>query len=654
MCGISGSISRNSDEVTNVGAMINAIKHRGPDGQQVQLVYGGDYSTTFGHARLSVQDLSNAGTQPMQSNSSRYTIVFNGEIYNHLDLRKELEAEAASVSWLGHSDTETLLAGFEHWGISTTLKKLHGMFAIALWDHDTLQLTLARDRMGEKPLYFGWLDSSFVFASELSAIRAHSDFNGSIDRSALCELLRHNYIPAPLTVFDGIMKLEPATMMTISPDSKNITSELYWDFNATIENGIKARGESGTASQLDDKQFLASTKSVLLESVERQLLSDVPLGCFLSGGIDSSLITALMCEVSSSSVNTFTIGFKENDFNEADYALKVSKHLGTKHHTAMLTGEDALAVVPDLANIYSEPFADPSALPTALLAKTTRQSVTVALSGDGADELFMGYERYEFTQKVWDKIRKVPSPVRKLIQGATRGLSAASLEKIVSKSSVALPRLGNMAPSADRILKGAELLNAGTFRELYYKLDAHWYDPADIILGSSDPRSLKARGDGFNWIEDNDDWMCAYDSTAYLPDDILVKVDRAAMAYSLETRAPFLDHQVVEHAWRLPETMKKRDGQQKWILKQLLREYIPNDLIDKPKMGFGIPLHLWLRGPLKDWAEDLLSESALARHGVFNVAKIREIWRQHSDGERNWAYRLWTVLMLCQWLESVR
>ncbi len=648
MCGLAGFISKNDTlpcaEWSHVlRQMGDAIRHRGPDDTGVWT----DDSAGVGlvHRRLSIVDLSPAGHQPMCSAGGRYVVVFNGEIYNHLDLRRELESlssPSGSRDWRGHSDTETLLAGFDTWGIRATIERAIGMFAIALWDKQERTLTLVRDRIGEKPLYYGWQGDTFLFGSELKALRAHPDFRAEIDRNALCLLLRQNYIPAPYSIYQGIAKLMPGSLLTVSLQQPKLEATTYW-------SGAEV-AQSGVANPLldDSDEVVTQLESLLKDAVRQQMMADVPLGAFLSGGIDSSTIVALMQAQSTRPVKTFTIGFEEQGYNEAVHAKAVAQHLETEHTELYISSEQAMQVIPRLPDLYDEPFADSSQIPTLLVSQLARQHVTVSLSGDAGDELFCGYNRYQMTDRLWRKLAVIPVPLRKLMARGITGISPRTWDSVAG----ILPRsLVGTAHVGDKLHKGAMLLD-GTLDQVYLALVSAWNDPAAVVKQAIEPATLLTQNapdlDGLDAIQR----MMALDMLTYLPDDILVKVDRAAMGVSLESRVPFLDHRVVEFAWRLPQSMKLRDGQTKWALRQVLYRHVPKSLIERPKMGFGIPVSEWLRGPLRDWAEALIDTSRLEREGYFHTAPIRQKWAEHLSGQRNWSYQLWGILMFQAWLEE--
>jgi asparagine synthase (glutamine-hydrolysing) len=652
MCGIVGWLQGKSsyseiDQVSVLREMCDAIRHRGPD--DAGYWFGDLADVALGHRRLSILDLSPAGHQPMSSHSGRYVIVFNGEIYNHLDLRKQLQATltfgSSSVNrrgefdWRGHSDTETLLAGFELWGVEATLKRATGMFAIALWDRHTGVLTLARDRMGEKPLYYGWLGqgerATFLFASELKALKAHPAFNSSINRRALALLMRHNYISAPHSIYEGISKLEPGCLLQVRRDDPIPRITRFWDFSEVARTGV-AQPFSGTPEEAVD-----ALEILVRNSIRQQMLADVPLGAFLSGGIDSSAVVALMQAQSNYPIKTFTIGFNESGYNEAGHAKAVASHLGTDHTELYVTPAQAMAVIPRLPQLYCEPFADSSQIPTFLVSELARKHVTVSLSGDGGDELFCGYTRYDIAEWWWKRISSLPKPMRQSLKLCMSGLGASYLQRLLSTS------------VGEKFDKGLDMLGSNSLEGVYRSIASNMVDPCDWLIGVDAELPTPVFGsipnfEGLGPVER----MMALDTMSYLPDDILVKVDRAAMGVSLESRVPFLDHRIVEFAWQLPLDYKRRNGMSKWPLRQLLYRYVPRELIDRPKRGFAVPLHDWLRGPLRDWAEALLDSQRLQQEGFFNVIKVRTAWAEHQSGRRNWTPRLWSVLMFQAWLEE--
>lgn len=628
MCGLSGFFLTHplTDSATPLlQTMAAAITHRGPDDSGTWH----DTQTGIGlaHTRLSIVDLSPAGHQPMHSACERYVIAFNGEIYNHLALRQQLETNQHTPVWRGHSDTETLLACFAAWGIEKTLQATVGMFAIALWDKKQQVLTLARDRMGEKPLYWGWCGDTLLFGSELKALKAHPVFKADIDRNALALLLRHNYIPAPHCIYQGIEKLCAGYFVQIKQGQQrqDVVPTPYWSLKTTVEVG-QANPFNG-----NDAQAVDLLEQQLSASIGQQMLADVPLGAFLSGGVDSSTIVALMQQQSRHPVQTFAIGFNEPGYNEAEYAKEVAAHLGTEHTELYVGSAEALAVIPKLPQIYCEPFADSSQIPTYLVSHMAKQQVTVALSGDGGDELFGGYNPYQFAPKVWRSISQLPLALRKLTVSVLSGL-----------------------PLPDKLHKLLSVLPARDREAFYSALMSHWQQPEQVVIGAGQSATAFNTPAAWPQTESFAHWMMAMDAQQYMADDILVKVDRAAMANSLETRVPLLDHRVVELAWQLPLHLKIREGKGKWVLREVLYRHVPRELIERPKKGFSIPLDQWLRGPLRDWAEALLAENRLQQEGYFMAKPIRELWGEHLSGKRDNALKLWSVLMFQAWLERER
>ncbi|MGE0190235.1 MAG: asparagine synthase (glutamine-hydrolyzing) [Steroidobacteraceae bacterium] len=645
MCGFAGFIHANAETplseteavLQNMGRQ---IQHRGPDDSGVWADI--DAGIGLAHRRLSILDLTSAGHQPMVSRSGRYVIAFNGEIYNHLDLRKILESKISSDStpsnhyhetniWRGSSDTETLLAGFDVWGISETIDRSVGMFALAIWDRNARTLSLARDRLGEKPLYYGWQRNAFLFGSELKALKVHPEFCADVDRSALTLLLRHNCIPAPYSIYNGIKKLPPGTVLTVSLRQRNNQPIRYWDVRK-----IAARGYldpfTGSPSEAID-----TLDVTLREAISQQMLSDVALGAFLSGGVDSSTVVALMQAQSSRPVRTFTIGFHESGYNEAEHAKAVSRYLGTEHTELYVSPQQALDIIPRLPLLYDEPFSDSSQIPTFLLSEMTRQTVTVCLSGDAGDELFGGYGRYTKALQLRKRIPQALKPVRSLL------------------SKLASIMAGMDAVRDDNWWQLSDLLASRNMTEFYRPRVSHWKRPERVVINGIIPPTVF--DEMSTEVESYNDFvavMMVLDTMTYLPDDILVKLDRAAMGVSLETRIPYLDHRVVEFAWTLPMSMKIRGDQTKWILRQLLYRYVPKELVERPKKGFSIPIDVWLRGPLREWAESLLSEPRLRNEGYFDPKPIRRKWAEHLSGQHNWQYHLWDILMFQSWLEHVR
>jgi asparagine synthase (glutamine-hydrolysing) len=573
-------------------------------------------------------------------------IVFNGEIYNYRDLRHELEASGSGPAWRGHSDTEILLAGIETWGFETTLKRTVGMFAIALWDREKRTLALARDRLGEKPLYYGWQgqgrDRVLLFGSELKALAAHPSFNAGIDRGSLCLLLRHNYIPAPWSIYEGIRKLPPACTITLSLASPQDEPRPYWDACQAFLDGA-ASPYNGSLEEASDH-----LEHLLRDVVAHQMVADVPLGAFLSGGVDSSLLVALMQVQSSRPIKTFTIGTHVSSHNEATHAKAVASHLGTDHTELYVSAEDVMGVIPSLATIYCEPFADSSQVPTYLVSRLARQQVTVSLSGDGGDELFAGYNRYLVASSAWRKLARIPRSLRHTAAALLQSISPETWDRV----SNFVPGALNFTGFGDKVHKGAAVLNCRTLDEVFYGLTSNIPDPERWVPGGVEhPTRLKGDKPPLPGLGDVQRMM-ALDAIAYLPDDIMVKVDRAAMACSLETRAPYLDHRVFEFAASLPLHLKLHGGRTKRVIREVLYRYVPPSLIERPKAGFGIPLDRWLRGPLRDWASSLLEPRRLTAMGLLNASLVGEYWADHLSGRRNRTPALWTILMFISWYET--
>jgi asparagine synthase (glutamine-hydrolysing) len=656
MCGITGFLSREVryDWQKVVGDITDTLVHRGPDDGASWIDPQGGIA--LGHRRLSIVDLSAAGSQPMHSTCGRYVIAFNGEIYNHNTLRASL-----SGPWKGHSDTETLLAAFATWGLEATLARCVGMFAIALWDRRDRRLHLMRDRMGEKPLYYGWSQGHFLFGSELKALRRHPAFDNQIDRDALCLYFRHNYIPAPYSIYQNMFKLEPGCMLSLGiedsavPPAEGLAPGLsagslrmhrWWSLSEVAEAGQHKL-------ITDEEAALTQLETRLREAIEIQSIADVPLGAFLSGGIDSSLVVALMQTGSNRPVHTYTIGFHESAYNEASHAKTIAEHLGTHHTELYVSAADGLDVVPDLPHLFDEPFADSSQIPTYLVSRQARQHVTVALSGDAGDELFAGYNRHLRTQNVWNTISKMPSGGRQLILKIMKEIPPQAATTLSHGISYVLPKSWQTTFLADKLLKLADRLDGvKDCDDLYYNLVSEWKRPAQVVVGGSEPPTLLSSRRMWPDLATFEDRMMYLDSMTYLPGDILTKVDRAAMSVSLETRVPFLDHRVVELAWRIPVDMKICEGQGKQVLRKILDKYVPRHLIERPKQGFGVPIGAWLRGPLRAWAERLLDKERLQQEGYLHADMVWSRWQEHLGGRRNWEHSLWSVLMFQAWLES--
>jgi asparagine synthase (glutamine-hydrolysing) len=679
MCGIAGFIrgaEPRPEPLANIARrMVDTMVHRGPNdaGAWAESEAG----IALGHRRLSIVDLSPAGHQPMHSASGRFVIAFNGEIYNHLEIRAELEAAGETPKWGGHSDTETLLSAFERWGVERTLMRSVGMFAIALWDQRERILHLARDRFGEKPLYYGWAGAAFVFGSELKALRAHPAFSNPVCRHALTLYLRHMYVPMPRSIYQGIYKLEPGCLLSIcgkapiqapaeplSPPSSHgsLTIQRWWSLSQVVEAGASTpiTGEGEALEALDAQ---------LKETVKQQSRADVPLGALLSGGVDSSTVAAMMQQQTSRPVKTFTVGFEEAGFDESRHASSVAHHLGTDHTTLFVSAAEARAVIPQLPTMYDEPFADSSQIPTYLVCRAAREEVTVALSGDGGDELFGGYNRYLWGPRLWDQVSWLPYSVRQVVAASLQAAAPSTWNRLLGHAAVVQP--------GEKLHKfAAALRKAHDIDDLYCNLVSGWSCPEDLVQGYDylevparlNRGAIKEERHGKHatrceifprlpelpWAgtESAALRMMYRDTLTYLPDDILSKVDRASMAIGLETRIPFLDHRVVELAWRMPLSMKIRASEGKWALRQVLHQHVPRALVERPKAGFGIPVGQWLRGPMREWAEALLDEGRLLQEGYLNPAPIRATWVQHLSGRYDWTPRLWSVLMFQAWLEA--
>ena len=642
MCGIAGFWvpgGLTSEAGAILTRMTTRVAHRGPD--DCGIWCDSSAGIALGHRRLSILDLSPEGHQPMASRDGRYVIIYNGEVYNFAEIRSELEA--AGDRFRGHSDTEVMLAAIDRWGLTAAVRRLAGMFAFALWDRHDRRLHLVRDRFGEKPLYYGWQGGTFLFGSELKALRVHPAFRADVDRDALTLYLRHNYVPAPHSIYHGICKLEPASIATIHPDGQ-VVSERYW----CLEDAI-VRGRMSALEGSDD-ELIDQLEARLRATIREEMVADVPLGAFLSGGIDSSTIVALMQAESPLPVRTFTIGFREDAYNEAVHARRVAEHLGTEHTELYVTADQARDVIPRLPAMYDEPFGDSSQIPTFLVAQMARQHVTVALSGDGGDEAFGGYNRYFIGRRIWRTLAPLPVSVRRTVARAIHAVSPSRWGAVLGAAQSVLPSRVRVAHAGDRMHKLADVFASPSMVDMYRSLVSHWHEPAAMVIGGAEPPTLldeKIPGlDGLSDVE----CMMYWDARMYLPDDIMVKVDRAAMAVSLEARAPFLDHRVMELAWQMPLRMKLRDDAGKWVVRKVLERHVPTALVERPKMGFGVPIDQWLRGPLREWAGDLLSPDRLRREGYLRPEAIEAKWQEHQAGSRNWQYPLWDVLMFQAWL----
>ena len=642
MCGVAGFLIESKDSTQfnfelSLRKMSAAITHRGPDDS-------GEWANNsdgigLAHRRLSILDLSKAGHQPMISSNGRFIIAFNGEIYNHQEIRTEIEDSKSSYAWKGHSDTETILAAFQIFGIKESLKKFTGMFAFSLWDREKKLLTLSRDRIGEKPMYYGWQKTNrgdvFLFGSELKALKCYPEFNKEIDRGSLTLLLKHAYIPNPYSIYEDIYSLEPGTILEVSLSNKIPIINKYWDTSKIIKNSVNERFRGSPESAVHELENLTTS------AIRKQMISDVPLGAFLSGGIDSSTIVSLMQTQSSIPIKTFTIGFNEKGFDEAKYAKAIAEHLGTDHTELYVTAEDALNVIPEMPSIYCEPFADPTQIPNFIVSKLASKDVKVALSGDGGDELFGGYSRYEHVNNIWKQLSYLPLPIRHII---SKMIKASTNQSIYSNE-----KMNNVNR---KLVSGADVLSCKNVDELYTHVISQMQYPEDVVKNGRKKKTklnhLKPDFGNLGCVE----LMMATDTINYLPDDILTKVDRAAMRASLETRVPFLDHEIISFAWSLPMSYKVKDGVTKWPLHQILKRYIPEKLTKRKKMGFSVPLHEWLRGPLREWSEELLDINRLKKEGYFNESIVERKWKEHLSGNVNNITFLWPVLMFQAWLDN--
>jgi asparagine synthase (glutamine-hydrolysing) len=630
--------------------MTRAIAYRGPDDEGY--FQDGACGVYLGHRRLSIVDLSPEGHQPMLSQSGRYMIVFNGEVYNHGRLRVELEDRG--ICFRGHSDTEVMLAAIETWGLRGAIERFIGMFAFALWDRHDRELILARDRLGIKPLYYGWVGKRFVFGSEIRSIAALPDFANPVEHQSLMLMLRYGYIAAPHTIYRDIYKLLPGTLLHINgnvargpgaPETLAKYADVYWSARTVAENGSQQRIDAGSESEACE-----ILEDLLRDAVGLRMLADVPLGAFLSGGVDSTAVVALMQSQSGRPVRTFSIGFHESGFDEAPHARAVARHLGTDHTELYVSQREVIDVTTMLPSIFDEPFADSSQIPTFLVSQLARRHVTVSLSGDGGDELFAGYNRYFFARQLWNKIGRMPKSVRKMASSQLRA-APGMWTGIFKRAMPLLPPQWQVNNPAAKIESLASILVLESKEALYDRLLSHWRDPDALLPDTAEPRTSLNDPEQQASLDDYTERMMYCDLVNYLPDDVLVKVDRASMAVSLEARVPLLDHRVVEFAWRLPLSMKISQKGGKQLLRKVLYKYVPPSLIERPKQGFGVPMGEWLRGPLRDWAEDLLDARSLGE--TFNAAPIRATWDNHLQG-RDAAQKLWNVLMFQAWLKANR
>ena len=646
MCGLTGFWTKRDggNLAQSVRKMTDAIRYRGPDDQGHWL--DEERGLALSHRRLSIIDLSPEGHQPMCSASGRYTLVYNGEVYNFEEMRAELEREGCA-GWRGHSDTEVMLAAFEVWGVEAAVGRFVGMFAFALWDRAEDALYLVRDRLGIKPLYYGWNGATFLFGSELHALKQHPDFEGRLNQRALGTYLRYGYVPSPESIFEGIYKLPPGALIKLRHPLERPEPQVYWSAYEVAQAGLRCPFEGDAADAAD------ALHGVLSEAVGCRMVADVPLGAFLSGGIDSSTVVALMQARSARPVKTFTVGFHEEGFNEAHHAKAVAEHLGTDHTELYVTAEDALAVVPKLPRLYDEPYADESQIPTFLISELARKQVTVSLSGDGGDELFAGYTSYQQDEARWRTLARVPYALR-APAAQVLAKTAETPQRHLDSLGKALPGALQQYANAERLERMADYLRLESQRELHNKrltrLDAH-----QMLLSAAADETYRADRPNWTAFPEHVQSLMYWDMTTFMPDDILVKLDRASMGVSLEARVPILDHRVAELAWRFPLAMNFRGGKGKRLLREVLYRYVPESLVERPKKGFSVPVGRWMRGPLRDWAEDLLSEERLEREGLLEVGRVRRQWEDFLAG--NFAQGqspIWTTLMLQAWLEEQR
>lgn len=641
MCGIAGiyyfGSSHDKQSLQHVlDIMTDTLAHRGPDSR-------GTWTDTekrvgLGHRRLAIRDLSPNGHQPMTSSCGRYTMIYNGEVYSHKEIADDLKKSGRNPR--GTSDTEIILEAFAQWGVEAVLKRMIGMFALALYDNNKHEIILVRDRLGIKPLYWGIFDGSLIFGSELKALRAVKTWRPQLDRNALSSFMRHNYIPAPHSIYVGVQKLEPGCILKIGREGKPYISR-FWDLRSIIQKQLNS------LSTAPDEELLVQLDDLLCDAVQRRMVADVPLGTLLSGGIDSSLVTALMAEQSGTPIHTFSIGFPEKEFNEAPFAREIASHLGTDHTELYVEPQHAIDLVEKLPYWYDEPFADSSQIPTLLVCELTRRHVTVVLSGDGGDEIFAGYNRYTLGLDMWNRANIAPYAFRKMMADIILSQSELRFDKL----SQILPKSWRRSQMGNKLHKFANAILLDNPDLMYRRMLSHWHEPDDVVIGSQESKGILWDESVSDNVPDFLDRMQFLDTVTYLPDDILTKVDRASMSVSLEARVPLLDHRVVEMAWNLPRRMKLRNGQGKWALRQILYKRVPAELIERPKMGFGVPFDQWLRGPLRDWAEYLLDKTRLSKQGVFYPEPVRERWHAHLDGA-NWGYPLWNVLMAQAWIEA--
>ena len=646
MCGVSGcwSPTRGGPPIGLIATrMADAVAHRGPDDHGCWSDEAAGIALS--HRRLSIVDLSPLGHQPMASASGRFVITFNGEVYNHRQLRQELVA-AGTTGFRGHSDTEVMLAAIELWGLVAAVKRFVGMFVFALWDRRERVLHLVRDRLGIKPVYYGWAGETLLFGSELKALTAHPEFRGEVDRNALAMFMRVGCIPAPYSIYRGVHKLSAGTILSFSSPTDTGTCLTYWSAREVAERGM-ATPTTGSEREVTDR-----LESLIREAIALRMLADVPLGAFLSGGVDSSTVVALMQAQHDRPVRTFSIGFADDDYNEAEYAGAVARHLGTDHTELYVTPRDALAVIPKLPTLYDEPFADSSQIPTFIVSELARRHVTVALSGDGGDELFAGYNRHLWAGRIWRASRLVPRPLRLAQARALTAIAPRDWDRLFGVVRPFMPRRLSEATPGSKVHKIAQAFAAPSPEAMYLGFASQWSTPERVVPGALEPVTVLTNPSEQPTFRATLERMLFLDLVTYLPDDVLTKLDRASMGVSLEARVPLLDHRVVEFAWSIPHTMKIRGGVTKWILRQILYRYVPRELIERPKSGFAMPLDAWLRGPLRDWAEALLDERRLKEEGFLDAAVVRAHWTAHLTGRKNLSDQLWNVLMFQAWLDT--
>ncbi len=648
MCGISGfldlSYQNSADDLRTVAMrMADTLRHRGPNDAGVWA--DADAGIALSMRRLAILDLSAAGHQPMESRSGRYIVVFNGEIYNYEDLRSELSKGEQGYSFRGSSDTEVMLAAFEKWGVEQSVIRFNGMFAFAVWDRHDRSLTLGRDRFGEKPLYYFRSGRQFIFGSELKALRAHPGFSSEVDLDAVSLFLRYSCVPAPYSIYRNTSKLPPATLLRVSADDFSANPRAYWSLREVVETAV------ADPLKCSQQEAVERLDSLLRDAIQIRMRSDVPLGAFLSGGIDSSTVVSLMQTQTSARVKTFSIGSHDQELDEAHEASTIARYLGTDHTELYVTPQEAMAVIPSLPRIYDEPFADSSQIPTILVSHLAREHVTVSLSGDGGDELFGGYSRHTWGDTLNSGLDRLPLFLRRIGAAGIKKVPPDSWDSFFRAWKPVTPIRWQQRMPGYKLHKLASILESRDVHALYEKLVCHWPDPSTILSEVPEDSTLFSVDAGQRIGRVAEDMMYL-DTVGYLPNDILVKLDRATMAFGLEGRAPLLDHRVAEFAWRLPLEMRIRERQGKWILRQVLYRYVPREMVDRPKSGFGIPLAAWLRGPLRDWAESLLAASRIRGDGYFNDAPILRMWGEHLSGTANWEYHLWDVLMFQAWLDE--